>query len=199
MQQGSQRFVLTGGIGSGKSYVAARLAARGWVIVEADQIGHDVLEPDGTAFPAVSARWPEVVRDGRIDRRALGQMVFASEMELAELESLTHPAIRAAIANRMVGHAKVALEIPLLNDWVASWPKVVVDAAEELRRTRLARRGLTDDEIDARLRAQPARSDWLAAADFVIDNNTGSDIEAEIGRLEVWLKTLPDGLRSASR
>ncbi len=188
MHQGSQRFVLTGGIGSGKSYVAARLESRGWAVIDADRIGHEVIQPGGAAFEAVAGRWPDVVVDGAIDRRALGRIVFASEGDLAELESYTHPAIRATIAERIVSAgARVVLEIPLLNEWLPTWPRVVVEAPLDVRVARLEQRGMSGEEIADRLAAQPDEHEWHAAADFLIDNGGEADLDRELDRLERFM------------
>ncbi|NNL69734.1 MAG: dephospho-CoA kinase, partial [Acidimicrobiia bacterium] len=93
------RILLSGGIGAGKSAAARIIAARGYPVIHADKIGHAVLEPEGEAFPAVAARWPEVVVDGMIDRPRLAEIVFDDPAALTELESLTHPAIAARIMN----------------------------------------------------------------------------------------------------
>ncbi len=183
--------MLTGGIGSGKSAVAARLAARGAEVLAADAVGHTVLEPDGEAFAAVAARWPAVVVAGRIDRAALAGIVFADPAARRELEALTHPAIAARLAARvaMSGAEVLVIELPLLVDLVGEgWPRVVVDAPVEVRRARLAARGMDAGDIEARLRAQPAREEWLAAADFVVDNGGDFDqLEAEVARLWSWI------------
>ena len=93
-------LVLSGGIGSGKSTVGRRLAERGMAVIDADEVGHRVLEPDGAAFDEVAQRWPEVVSEDSIDRTALGRVVFGDAAQLRELEAITHPAIRAEIESR---------------------------------------------------------------------------------------------------
>ncbi len=167
------RVVLTGGIGTGKSTVATLLATTGATIVDADRIGHEVLEPGGAAFERVTARWPDVVVGGRIDRRALGRIVFGDPDELAELEALTHPAIRAAALERLADVDGLAvLEVPIPVRWAPEeWPVVVVDAPDEVRVARLADRGMDADEITQRMAAQPSRDEWLAMADHVVDNS----------------------------
>ncbi|MEX1288633.1 MAG: dephospho-CoA kinase [Acidimicrobiia bacterium] len=180
------RVVLTGGIGTGKSTVAALLASAGATVVDADRIGHEVLEPGGTAFEPVTERWPHVVVDGRIDRRALGRIVFGDPDQLAELEALTHPAIRAAALERLADIDGLAvLEVPIPVRWAPEeWPVVVVDAPDEVRVARLSDRGLDDDEITQRMAAQPARDEWLAMADHVVDNSGGRDVlQREVDRL----------------
>ena len=94
------RIVVVGGIGAGKSTVLARFEELGAMIVETDRIGHDVLEPWGSAFSAVAERWPEVVVDAQIDRSALAAIVFNDADALAELEAISHPAIAREIARR---------------------------------------------------------------------------------------------------
>lgn len=173
MPRGPLRIVLTGGIGSGKSTVAERFEAAGAVVVDADRAGHDVLEPDGAAFDAVARRWPEVVSDGRIDRRALGRIVFADADQLAALEAMTHPEIRRLVRDRLDAvDGPAVLEVPIPVRWVPDdWPVVVVDVPDEVRRRRLRVRGMDDEEISQRMAAQPTRAEWLAMADEVVDNS----------------------------
>src|SRR5579863_6650254 len=94
---------LTGGIGSGKTTVAAGLAARGAAVIDADEISRGVLEPEGAAYQAVVDRFgPEVVGGGgRIDRPALAALVFGDPDALADLNGLTHPVIGRVMAERM--------------------------------------------------------------------------------------------------
>jgi dephospho-CoA kinase len=182
------RAILSGGIGTGKSTAADVFAALGAEIVSADETGHAVLEPGGEAFAAVTSRWPEVVDDGAIDRRALGRIVFGDRRLLAELESMTHPAIRSRIL-KVVDRSSapaVLVELPLAQDLLGDgWRRIVVDAPVALRRERLRRRGMEDDEIEGRMAAQPDREAWLAWADHVVDNSSDLD---HLGRecLRVW-------------
>lgn len=181
-------LVLTGGIGSGKSTVAGILSARGAHVIEADRLGHEVLAPGGAAYPEVASRWPEVVVDGEIDRRALGRIVFGDPDELAALESLTHPAIRDLLAARLAAADAVVtvVEIPIRAEWLdPSWPVLVVDVSEETRRSRLRDRGMDDDEIDARMAAQPTREQWRDGATWVVRND--GDLSALAGEVDrVW-------------
>ena len=176
----AQRLILiSGGIGSGKSAVGAALRARGVVVIDADAIGHALLEPGGAASGEVSLRWPAVVVDGKIDRRELGRVVFGDSGELVALEAITHPMIAAEIGRQVKAHGgvPVALEYPLLGDsFGPEWIRIVVDAPDDVRVARLLERGMTEDEISGRMAAQPSRGAWLAAADHVIDNS--GDLEA---------------------
>jgi len=187
------RIVLSGGIGAGKSAVAGALEARAIPVIHADTIGHEVLEPEGEAFHAVSAWWPEVLVDGHIDRSRLARIVFEDPQALRQLESMTHPAIVARILNLVAAEEEadlVVVELPLLLPILGDgWTRVVVDAPVELRRQRLAERGMAADDIEARMSAQPARQEWTDAAEFVIDNSgTLDDLEREVDRLLEWIK-----------
>ena len=181
--------LLTGGIGSGKSAAAAVLGRLGAVVVSADEAAHRVLEPGGAAAAEVALRWPEAVVEGRIDRRALGRIVFADPAALAALEAVTHPAVAALLAEQVerAGPAPlVMVEVPLPADIMGEgWPRVVVDAPEDVRIFRLRLRGMEPVEIAGRMAAQPDREGWLARADHVIDNGGDPEqLERECRR--VW-------------
>lgn len=166
------RVIVMGGIGTGKSTVSQLLGHHGYVVIEADRIGHEVLEPDGAAHDAVAERWPEVVVDGRIDRARLGGIVFSDLAQLRQLEALTHPHIRRAIIERAHEFENVAVELPLLPEFLGpGWVSVYVHAEDEVRRRRLSDRGMRTEDIDARMAAQPDRETWLSAADHVIHND----------------------------
>ena len=186
--------MLSGGIGAGKSTVAEMLAGQGVAVIHADKIGHAVLEPEGEAFGAVSAWWPEVVIDGRIDRSQLAAIVFADPRALDQLESMTHPAIVARILNLEAAHSAddlVVVELPLLLPLLGpGWTRVVVDASLATRRRRLAERGMALADIDARMAAQPAPAEWRAAADYTVHNDgTLEDLGREVDQLLEWLET----------
>lgn len=166
------RVIVMGGIGSGKSTVSTLLGDHGYLVIEADRIGHEILEPGGPAHDAVVERWPEVVHDGRIDRGELGAIVFSDLAQLRQLEALTHPHIRHAIVERAGEHADVAVELPLMPEFLGpNWVSVYVDANEDVRRRRLEERGMTTHQVDDRMAAQPSRAQWLEAADHVIPND----------------------------
>ena len=196
MEQGSQGFVLCGGIGAGKSYVAALFQASGVDMIEADAVGHQVLASGGACFDQVSGQWPKVVVDGEIDRKALGAIVFQDSEQLEILESITHPAIAVEIGRKIaVSEAKlVGIERPFLDGLVgADLPVVLVDAPTELRLERLISRGMNTEDILARMAAQPSREEWLAGADFVIDNDRGADLEEQVQLAIAWLESFVTG------
>jgi dephospho-CoA kinase len=183
-------WVLTGAIGSGKSTVGSLLAARGARVIDADRIGHAVIDPSGSAFDAVAYRWPDVVVAGRVDRKALGSIVFADPGELAALEAITHPRIVERLTEfvRETDAPAVVVEISVPHLEVdETWGRIVVVASEGVRRRRLASRGLEPQEIDQRIAAQPAAAEWIRPGDVVISNEgTPGELEAQVDAL--WLR-----------
>lgn len=163
------------------------LAQRGALVVDADRVGHAVLEPYGEAYAAVRRRWPHVMIEGRVDRAALARVVFTDRAELARLEEVTHPAIRRRIRDMVAGtpHPLVVVEVPLRGDFMGEgWVRVVVDAPDEVRVARLRARGMEEADIMRRMKAQPSRSEWLAWADLVVDNaGDEGQLEREVDRL----------------
>lgn len=176
------RVVVTGGIGSGKSLVCSLLGALGTAVIDADSLGHAVLRPDGGAFAQVTARWPQAVSGGRIDRSALGRIVFSDPGQLAELMEMTHPHIRSRMLREVDRYPDrpVAVEISAPSDLVMpDWPVLVVDADPGTVRTRLRERGMSDGDIRRRLDSQRSRQEWLELADLVISNRLDRDALAE--------------------
>ena len=165
--------MLGGGIGSGKSAVCALLEERGVRTIDADSVGHEILQPGAEAFDPVATEWPEAVRGGRIDRSRLAALVFSNPEELRRLEAITHPLIFGRIKRLVEGFdGSVVVEVPLLEaDLGEGWGRIVVDADDEVRLRRAVARGLERGDVLARMRSQPSRGEWLAVADIVIPNN----------------------------
>jgi dephospho-CoA kinase len=189
---------LTGGIGSGKSEVARRLAARGAVVIDADRIAREVVEPGTPGLARVVATFGEgVLRpDGSLDREKLGGIVFADPDKLASLNAIVHPLVgeRVARAQREAdSDAIVVYDVPLLaeNKLAPMYDVViVVDAPDEVRIARLAEhRGMPEQDAKARIAAQASREDRLAVADIVIPNDGPLD-ELEARVAEVWQELL---------
>lgn len=177
-----RRWLLTGGIGSGKSEVRRLLAAHGIRTIDADSVGHVVLDEE--AREAVSERWPEVIVDGAVERSRLARLVFNEPDELAALEAITHPLIFGRIAAELEGFEGVAVvEIPLI-DSELGWPKIVVDALEDIRLDRAVSRGMRRDDVQRRMTSQPSRAEWLASADLVIPNHGSlAELSARVAKL----------------
>ena len=172
------RVVVTGGIGSGKSSVCALLSNMGVAVIDADRLGHEVLEPDGEAFGQVAERWPQVVSRDKIHRARLGEIVFSDPSQLAELMEITHPHIRARLhaeVGRHPGQA-VAVEISAPSDEVMPpWPVLVVDSDPQIVHRRLLGRGMSETEIARRRGSQRSRREWLDMADVVVRNDVGRE------------------------
>jgi dephospho-CoA kinase len=175
------RIALTGGIASGKSMVAAELAARGAIIIDADVLAREVVEPGTPALAAIIDRFGEqVVTEGRLDRPRLARLVFADPLARRDLERIVHPAVRvrAAELERAAGPDAIVVHvIPLLVETGQQGDfdlVVTVDVDHETQIQRLmARNEFTRAEAESRVAAQATREDRKIAADVVVDN-TGS-------------------------
>jgi dephospho-CoA kinase len=171
---------LTGGIATGKSTFAAALHALGCPVIDADRLARQVVEPGTPAITAIAAAFPGVMgADGRLDRKALGARVFGDPAARRQLEGITHPAIRAAMAAEAArleaaGHDLVFYDTPLLYEVgldEAMALVVVVWAPRQAQLRRLALRdGLSPAEAEARLRAQLPVDEKAARADVVVEN-----------------------------
>jgi dephospho-CoA kinase len=188
---------LTGGIGSGKSTVAALLAERGAVIVDADAIVRELQQPGTDVFAAMVERFgPGIVgADGRLDRPAVAALVFTDEQARKDLEAIVHPAVGAEMLRRLAEHAGtdhvVVYDVPLLveSGKTGYGAVVVVDVDPDVAVDRLvAHRGF--DEADARNRIanQVPRDQRLAVADQVIDNSGSRErLVEQVDELWRWL------------
>ena len=190
---------LTGGIGSGKSTVSSLLEKHGAVIVDADVIAREVVEPGGPAYQGVVDRFGREVlaADGTIDRPALAAIVFGDPEALADLNAVAHPAVGAVIAERLGDEAPtdhvVILDVPLLVESRRSQATavIVVDCPEEEAVRRAVARGLPEDDVRRRMAAQASRDDRLAKADFVIDNSGPPEALApQVGAAWSWIEGL---------
>ncbi|HEV2362024.1 MAG TPA: dephospho-CoA kinase [Acidimicrobiales bacterium] len=196
-------IALTGGIGSGKSAVASRLAERGAVIVDADVIAREVVEPGGRAYGEVLKVFGQSVLDegGSIDRPALARLIFTDPELRAQLNAVVHPAVGAAMAERLAGlagtDAVVVLDIPLLveaggRDRYPVAGVLVVDAPEETALSRLVeQRGMDPVDAKARIAAQATRAERVAIADHVILNTgTLAELDESVARAWDWVISL---------
>lgn len=184
---------LTGGIGSGKSAAADAFARLGAAVVDTDAIAHELTGPGGDAMPDIRAAFGDAVvaADGRLDRAAMRRLAFADPAARRRLESILHPMIRAESDRRCraataAGAPYVILAVPLLIESGTYRQRVgrvaVVDCREETQVARVMRRsGLAGEEVRRIMAAQVSRSERLAAADDVIDNE--ADLAALAGRV----------------
>ncbi|GAB3491816.1 dephospho-CoA kinase [Nocardiopsis coralliicola] len=189
---------LTGGIGSGKSAVAARLSERGALVIDADAIAREVVEPGTPGLAEVVAEFGTGVLDpaGALDRPRLGAIVFADADRLAALNAIVHPRVGARTEELMAAApqgAIVVYDVPLLveNGLQELYDVVVVvDAPEEVRLRRLQeQRGMDPDQARARMAAQAGREDRLAAADLVVDNSGGlAELDARVAEVYAALE-----------
>jgi dephospho-CoA kinase len=174
---------LTGGVGSGKSAVAAMLRELGAEVVDADEASHAVYEPGTPGFAAVVREFGDAyVRDGRVDRKALGELVFKDADARRRLNAIVHPLVREWMAERTAdasdrGAEVVVQDVPLLfeNKLESLFPAVIVVwVPEEVQVERLVRsRGFTPEQARAVIAAQMPIDEKRDRATHVIDN-TGS-------------------------
>ncbi|MGW3624695.1 dephospho-CoA kinase [Streptomyces sp. NPDC000880] len=185
---------LTGGIGAGKSEVSRLLESYGAVLIDADKIAREVVEPSTPGLEAVvEAFGPEILSpDGTLDRPKLGSIVFADTDRLATLNSIVHPLVgaRSMELEKAAGPDAVVIhDVPLLteNNLAPLYDEVVVvDASPETQLDRLVRlRGMAESEARARMAAQATREQRRAIADLVIDNDGPlEDLEPQVRK--VW-------------
>jgi len=187
---------LTGGIAAGKTYAAIRLAASEWVVINADQVARDVVEPGTPGLAELVLAFGDGILgpDGALDRAGLAGLVFADPAQRVQLEALLHPRIEAGLAERLaalpVGIKGVVLDAAL---WVergqahifdALW---VVEAPEPMRLKRLMKRdGLGHEEAMGRIRAQSAGAEKVLHADRVFHND-GRDLDEPLKQAEAAL------------
>jgi dephospho-CoA kinase len=185
---------LTGGIGAGKSEVSQRLARYGALVIDADQIAREVVEPGTPGLAQVVGLFGTGVLapDGTLDRQRLGEIVFRDGELRAKLNAIIHPLVGARIRELEQGADADAIlieDVPLIaeNDLAGFYDLVVVvDVPPKLQEERLIRdRGMTPDQVAARMAAQASREQRLAIAGIVVDNSGSlAELDREVG--ELW-------------
>ena len=186
---------LTGGIGSGKSTVARRLAALGALLVDTDALAHALTAPGGAALPAIAEAFGAdmIAADGAMDRAKMRALVFGQPAERLRLEAILHPMIadatRAQASRASAGQA-IVFDVPLLAEsgsWRARVDRVaVVDCAEATQVARVVQRsGWTADAVERTIAQQASRAQRRAIADAVIVNEDLSlaQLDAEVDAL----------------
>ncbi|MEY4443951.1 MAG: hypothetical protein RL301_30 [Actinomycetota bacterium] len=168
---------LTGGIGAGKSLVARYFAELGAVVISADDLARQAIERGTPGFDAVVALFgDEILKEGDIDRRALGDIVFKDAAKRKELESIIHPIVQAEFssARKLISADEILIyEIPLLVETDAKDKfdlVITVEAPVAEREKRLLNRGLLASQISARINAQADEQARRDLADIVIEN-----------------------------
>lgn len=184
---------LSGGIGSGKSTVAKILSDLGAVVIDADAIAKEVLEPGQVGYESVVHAFGGSVLDtsGNIDRKQLAAAVFQDTSQLAQLEAIVHPAVSARVTQireSLPANSIVVYDTPLLveKQLQDQFDKVIIVFADvDVRRSRLVSRGLDTSDIAARIANQVTDEQRMAIADFVVTNN-GSLQELREHVTQVW-------------
>lgn len=184
---------LSGGIGSGKSTVAKILSNLGAVVIDADVIAREVLEPNQAGYQKAIEVFGESILDSdlRIDRKMLAELVFQDSNELAKLEAIVHPAVIARVAqirNSLPESTVVVYDTPLLfeKNLQGQFDKVLIVVTDsEHRKARLIERGLEITDIEARIANQATDAQRRTVADFVIENN-GSLEQLQDEVTKVW-------------
>jgi dephospho-CoA kinase len=187
---------LTGGIGSGKSLAAQFFSQLGALVIDADQLARSVIERGSEGFDEVLLRFGDtVLKNGDIDRVALGQIIFENPQAKKDLEEIIHPRIRAefeeAVASLNPGQIMV-YEIPLLVETNAADRfdfVITVESDAELRKQRLRARGMFHSDIEKRMASQATEKQRRAIADCVLTND-GSEDELLRQVENVWESTI---------
>ena len=173
---------LTGGIGCGKSLAAQYFAELGALVIDADQLARAAIERGSDGFDEVVALFGDsILKDGNIDRRALGELIFKDPSAKTKLENIIHPFVRrefeGAVAS-LKGDQVLVYEIPLLVETNAHEKfdlVITVESEMENRIARLRGRGMHISEIEGRVAAQATREQRIEVADFLIENDGSED------------------------
>jgi len=175
-------IALTGGIGCGKSLAAQFFAQLGALVIDADQLARAAIERGSAGFDEVVTLFGDsILKDGNIDRRALGEIVFKDQKAKVALENIIHPFVRKefeeAVAS-LKGDQILVYEIPLLYETNAHERfdlVITIESEMENRITRLRGRGMHISEIEGRIAAQATREQRIGIADFLIENDGSED------------------------
>ena len=187
---------LTGGIGSGKSLAAQFFSQLGAIVIDADQLARSAIERGSEGFDEVLLRFGDtVLKNGDIDRVALGQIVFENPQAKKDLEEIIHPRIRAefeeAVASLNPGQIMV-YEIPLLVETKAADRfdfVITVESDPEVRKQRLRARGMFHSDIEKRMASQATEEERRAVADCVLTNDgTEDDLLRQVEN--IWESTI---------
>lgn len=193
---------LTGGIASGKSTIARRLAEHGAIIIDADIVSREVVAPGSPALASIALEFGQDMIDseGTLNRAKLGALVFSDAEKLEKLNAIMHPAVKTRSAEVLAKaradnpDSVIVYDVPLLveADIARNYDEIIVASApEETRIKRMIQlRGLTDEEAKARIGAQASEAKRLAIADVVID--TGGNLQHTLEQVDaLWDRIRP--------
>ena len=173
---------LTGGIGCGKSLAAQYFAELGALVIDADQLARAAIERGSDGFDEVVTIFGDgILKDGNIDRRALGDLIFKDPTAKAQLENIIHPFVRREFEEAVASlkdDQVLVYEIPLLVETGAHQRfdvVITVESEMENRVARLRARGMHISEIEGRIAAQATREQRIEVADFLIENDGTED------------------------
>lgn len=190
------RLGLTGSIGMGKSTTARLFAEAGIPVWDADATVHEVYGKGGAAVAPLSAIFPEVIRDGAVDRDRLRTLLQSDKQALSRLESVVHPLVQAARQAFLLAHATedlILFDIPLLYETGAETDcdaVLVVTAAPDVQRARVLARGkMTEAQLDMILARQLPDAEKRRRADHVIETLTLEQTRAEVRKLIATLRS----------
>lgn len=188
---------LTGGAGCGKSFALNYLQSKGFKVVDCDAVVHDLLEKDPAIRKSLSDRWGKKIltSQGHVDRSKIAAIVFSNDNELAFLEGLLHPRVQEYWQSKIAADHnpkdRWLIEIPLLfetNLETLFHSTVCITSTQELQLQRLEERGLSAEQVQARMEKQMPLLEKMQKADYVIMNNgTQSFFMKQLDRLSALL------------
>ena len=191
--QGGLILGITGGTGCGKTTLLKTIAQAGGVILDCDAIYHELLETDDALLAAIETRFPGTVKDGALQRKILGSIVFSDESALLDLNRITHGAVKQEVLRRLQQKPALAAidAIGLFEGELAQLchVTVAVTAPEEVRVQRLmARDGISREYALSRIRAQHSEHWFRERCDYVLENS--GTLDAFATKCLAFLQTL---------
>ncbi len=167
---------ITGGTGCGKTTALKAIAELGGVVIDCDKVYHDLLKTDTSLLSAIEKRFPQTVSANRLNRKALADIVFADSAALADLNQITHQAVKKAVIAMLNPRPNLAAidAIALFESGLSELcdATVAITAPESLRIPRLtARDGISQAAAQARINAQPAQEQFIEKCDYYLEND----------------------------